>query len=55
MTMPGPAVWRSEDLGATWTHSSAGLEFPDGSAVTGLWHITPADGVLHLGVEPAAL
>jgi photosystem II stability/assembly factor-like uncharacterized protein len=51
----GPAVWRSEDLGATWTHSSAGLEFPDGSAVAGLWHITPADGVLHLGVEPAAL
>ena len=23
----GPAVWRSEDLGATWTHSSNGLTY----------------------------
>ena len=24
----GPAVWKSGDLGATWTHSSAGLAYP---------------------------
>jgi hypothetical protein len=27
----GPAVWRSDDDGATWTHSSAGLSYGDGS------------------------
>ena len=51
----GPAIWRSEDLGATWTHSSAGLAYPDGTAVTGAWHVTPADGVVYAGVEPAGL
>ena len=25
----GPAMWRSEDGGATWTHSSAGLTYGD--------------------------
>jgi hypothetical protein len=29
----GPAVWRSEDLGETWTHSGAGLAFGDGHGV----------------------
>ena len=28
----GPAVWKSTDLGATWTHSSAGLAYPAGRA-----------------------
>ena len=25
----GPAVWRSDDLGETWTHSSEGLTYGD--------------------------
>src|SRR6188472_1263809 len=25
----GQAVWRSADLGETWTHSSAGMAYPD--------------------------
>ena len=25
----GPAVWRSDDLGETWTHSSEGLDYGD--------------------------
>jgi len=28
----GPAVWRSEDFGASWTHSSAGLAYGEGEA-----------------------
>ena len=27
----GPAVWRSEDLGETWTHSLEGLAYGDGA------------------------
>ncbi|HEX8939505.1 MAG TPA: hypothetical protein VF763_05020 [Candidatus Limnocylindrales bacterium] len=52
----GPAVWRSTDLGETWTHSSAGLTYGDeGPAVTRVWNVTPADGTLYAGVEPAGL
>ena len=39
----GPAIWRSDDLGATWTHSSAGLTYgDDGPAVTSVWNVTAA-------------
>jgi photosystem II stability/assembly factor-like uncharacterized protein len=53
----GPAVWRSPDLGATWTHSSTGLTYGDGEpAVTRVWNVTPGgDGLLYAGVEPAGL
>ena len=52
----GPAVWRSDDLGATWTQSSAGLEYgPDEPAVELAWNVTPAHGVLYAGVAPAGL
>jgi photosystem II stability/assembly factor-like uncharacterized protein len=61
----GPAVWRSEDLGETWTHSSEGLAYP-GDGVRGgdgqpaqiatVWSLatTPDCGTL-AGVEPAGL
>src|SRR3954467_12902970 len=26
----GSAIWKSTDLGETWTHSSEGLQYPDG-------------------------
>lgn len=29
----GPAVWRSHDLGHSWTHSSAGLAYEAGEAL----------------------
>jgi hypothetical protein len=52
----GPAVWRSDDLGETWTHSSAGLSYgDDGPAVATVWSLASAHGVLHAGVEPAGL
>ncbi|MBK8908750.1 MAG: exo-alpha-sialidase [Rhodospirillales bacterium] len=52
----GPAVWKSEDLGATWTHSSEGLAFPpQEDPVKAVWSLAQADGRLYAGVEPAGL
>jgi photosystem II stability/assembly factor-like uncharacterized protein len=52
----GPAVWRSPDLGATWSHSSAGMTYgEDGPRITTVWSVVPAHGMLHAGVEEAGL
>lgn len=52
----GPAVWRSTDLGETWTHSSQGLAYPAGGApVSSVWSIAHRGGFLFAGVEPAGL
>jgi photosystem II stability/assembly factor-like uncharacterized protein len=55
----GPAVWRSEDLGASWTHSSDGLTYGDGAAgdpVATVWSLATApNGTILAGVEPAGL
>ena len=52
----GPAVWRSEDLGQTWTHSSEGLTYgDDGPRVSTVWNVTATDDAIYAGVEPAGL
>jgi photosystem II stability/assembly factor-like uncharacterized protein len=52
----GPAVWRSDDAGQTWSHSSEGLTYgDDGPAVATIWNVTPGPGGLYAGVEPAGL
>jgi photosystem II stability/assembly factor-like uncharacterized protein len=52
----GPAVFRSDDLGASWTHSSAGLTYgDDGPKLTRVWNVTAAHGSVYAGVEPAGL
>lgn len=53
----GHAIWRSNDLGATWSHSSAGMENEEGEPpITNAWSIVPGiDGTLYAGVDPAAL
>ncbi|MGH6814711.1 MAG: WD40/YVTN/BNR-like repeat-containing protein [Hyphomicrobiaceae bacterium] len=52
----GPAVWKSADLGATWSHSSAGLAYAAGEqAIKAVWSLAHADGRLYAGVEPAGL
>ena len=52
----GAAVWRSEDLGETWTHSSEGLTYGDeGPKITAVWNVTAAHDAIYAGVEPAGL
>lgn len=52
----GPAVWKSTDLGETWTHSRAGLAYEAGAApVKTVWSLAARDGALQVGVEPAGL
>ena len=52
----GPAVWKSTDLGETWTHSSEGLAYAEGEEpVKAAWSLAKRDGVLYAGVEPAGL
>jgi photosystem II stability/assembly factor-like uncharacterized protein len=52
----GPAVWRSTDFGATWTHSSAGLAYAAGEQpIKAAWSIASGPGRLYAGVEPAGL
>jgi photosystem II stability/assembly factor-like uncharacterized protein len=52
----GSAIWRTRDLGETWTHSSQGLTYGDeGPNLIKPWNVTPAHGSLYVGVEPAGL
>jgi photosystem II stability/assembly factor-like uncharacterized protein len=52
----GPAVWKSGDLGATWTHSSAGLAYPEGETpIKAVWSLARSGGSLYAGVDPAGL
>ena len=52
----GPAVWKSNDGGTTWTHSSQGLAYPQGEMpVQCAWVAHAAHGRLYVGVEPAGL
>ena len=52
----GPAVFRSDDLGQTWTHSSEGLTYgDDGPKIPTLWNVTAARGSIWAGAEPAGL
>jgi photosystem II stability/assembly factor-like uncharacterized protein len=49
-------VWKSADLGATWTHSSEGLAYQAGEQpIKSVWSLAAAGGALYAGVEPAGL
>lgn len=52
----GPAVWKSTDLGKTWTHSSEGLAYPEGEEpIKAVWSLAVGKDGLYAGVEPAGL
>ncbi|MEQ1713695.1 MAG: exo-alpha-sialidase, partial [Hyphomicrobium sp.] len=52
----GPAVWKTTDRGATWTHSSAGLAYAEGETpIKAVWSLARASDRLYAGVEPAGL
>ena len=52
----GPAVWKSNDLGETWTHSSEGLAYEAGEEpIKAVWSLARRNGRLYAGVQPAGL
>ncbi len=52
----GPAVWKSSDLGKSWTHSSEGLAYEEGKEpVKAVWSLASRNGSLYAGVQPAGL
>jgi photosystem II stability/assembly factor-like uncharacterized protein len=52
----GPAVWKSEDFGKSWSHSSEGLTYGTGEEpVKSVWSLARGLDGLYAGVEPAGL
>lgn len=52
----GPAVWKSTDLGETWSHSSEGLAYAAGEEpIATVWSVAARNGSLYAGVQPAGL
>lgn len=52
----GPAVWKSTDLGESWTHSSEGLAYAPGEEpIKAVWSLAARNGSLYAGVQPAGL
>ncbi|MDI3309260.1 MAG: exo-alpha-sialidase, partial [Acetobacteraceae bacterium] len=52
----GPAVWKTTDLGASWTHSSAGMAYAEGEEpVKSVWSVAAGPDCLYAGVQPAGL
>ncbi len=52
----GGAIWKSTDLGATWTHSSEGLTYGEGEEpVANVWSLAIGSDGLYVGAEPAGL
>lgn len=53
----GPAVWKSDDLGASWTHSSEGMKYAEGEEpIKTVWSVAQsANGRVYAGVQPAGL
>jgi photosystem II stability/assembly factor-like uncharacterized protein len=52
----GGAIWKSTDLGETWTHSSEGLTYGEGETpIAAAWSLAKGADGLYAGVEPAGL
>ena len=52
----GPAVWKSTDVGRSWTHSSEGLAYAEGEEpIKSVWSLARTNGALLAGVQPAGL
>ena len=47
----GSAIWRSDDLGETWSHSSEGLAYEEGKRFSKVSNVCAAHGRVLVGVE----
>ena len=48
----GPAVWKTTDFGANWTHSSEGLAYGEGEApVSSVWSLANGAGRLYAAFD----
>jgi photosystem II stability/assembly factor-like uncharacterized protein len=47
----GSAIWRSSDLGETWSHSSEGITYADGRRLSKVSTLSAAHGRVLVGVE----
>jgi hypothetical protein len=46
----GPAVWKSDDFGRTWTHSSEGMAYEEGEEpIKAAWSISAKDAAMSRG------
>ncbi len=52
----GQAVWKTQDFGRIWSHSSEGLNYEEGEdPIKAVWSLSASNGHLYAGVEPAGL
>jgi hypothetical protein len=53
----GHDVWKSTDVGRSWTKSAEGLAYEEGVAepLAAIWSLAPRNGSLYAGVKPAGL
>jgi hypothetical protein len=52
----GQDVWKSTDLGETWSKSGEGLAYEEGGeTLEAVWSLAPSNGSLYAGVKPAGL
>jgi photosystem II stability/assembly factor-like uncharacterized protein len=47
----GSSIWKSTDLGETWTQSSNGIAYEDGRKLSKVSHVSAAHGRVLVGVE----
>lgn len=50
----GLDIWRSDDLGQSWTKSAEGLSLGE-EAIDAVWSLAHGDDAIYAGVKPAAL
>ena len=51
----GLDIWKSTELGASWSKSAEGLAYPDGTEIDSVWSLGIGGGKVWAGVRPAGL
>ena len=51
----GIDVWKTDDLGESWSKSAEGLTYADGTEIDSVWSLGIGGGKVYAGVKPAGL